>query len=164
MQTHPIVPSLIWSSCSSDRRFAARFLQIPRHHGHPCVKLTVTSAFTVRDLHPIDYAHAGRTIKKVLPILRKTFFQTYFLSDVISGTCARNYSGNSLQYYINMTWIRYLLQYLIFFAFLYNRVNCLLHRYPKIKILGTKKDDLIWTEPQMVDTFKKVTPFGVFSV
>src|SRR5690625_816427 len=60
-QTHPVVPSLIWSLCSSDRRFAARFLQISRHREHPCVKLTVTSVFTARDLHPIDYAHAGRT-------------------------------------------------------------------------------------------------------
>src|SRR5690625_5806843 len=60
-QTHPVVPSLIWSLCSSDRRFAVRFLQISRHREHPCVKLTVTSVFTARDLHPIDYAHAGRT-------------------------------------------------------------------------------------------------------
>ncbi|WP_225434279.1 hypothetical protein, partial [Peribacillus tepidiphilus] len=45
----------------SDRKFAARFLQIPRHRGHPCVKLTATSAFAVRDSHPIDYTHAGRT-------------------------------------------------------------------------------------------------------
>ncbi|WP_374718211.1 hypothetical protein, partial [Neobacillus sp.] len=51
-------------SCSSDRKFAARFLQIPRHHGHPCVKLTATSAFAARDFHPIDYTHAGRTCKK----------------------------------------------------------------------------------------------------
>ena len=36
----------------TDRRFAARFLQIPRHHEHPCVKLTVTSTFTVRELSP----------------------------------------------------------------------------------------------------------------
>ncbi|MDR9794773.1 hypothetical protein Q8A72_18090, partial [Aeribacillus pallidus] len=42
----------------------ARFLQIPRHHGHPCVKLTATSAFAARDFHPIDYTHAGRTSKK----------------------------------------------------------------------------------------------------
>ncbi|MED4926359.1 hypothetical protein, partial [Bacillus smithii] len=46
---------------SSDRKFAARFLQIPRHHGHPCVKLTATSAFAAWDFHPIDYTHAGRT-------------------------------------------------------------------------------------------------------
>ncbi|MED0688231.1 hypothetical protein, partial [Anoxybacillus ayderensis] len=45
------------------RKFAARFLQIPRHHGHPCVKLTATSAFAVRDFHPIDCTHAERTKK-----------------------------------------------------------------------------------------------------
>ncbi|MED0688271.1 hypothetical protein, partial [Anoxybacillus ayderensis] len=44
----------------------ARFLQIPRHHGHPCVKLTATSAFAVRDFHPIDCTHAERT-KKTTP-------------------------------------------------------------------------------------------------
>src|SRR5690625_2412585 len=65
-QTHPVVPSLIWSLCSSDRRFAARFLQISRHREHPCVKLTVTSVFTARDLHPIDYAHAGRTKRSLV--------------------------------------------------------------------------------------------------
>ncbi|MGG3737818.1 hypothetical protein, partial [Aeribacillus pallidus] len=32
--------------------------------GIPCVKLTATSAFTVRDFHSIDYTHAGRTTKK----------------------------------------------------------------------------------------------------
>ncbi|MGE7768787.1 hypothetical protein, partial [Peribacillus sp. NPDC096540] len=45
------------------RRFAACFLQIPRHHGHPCIKLTITTAFMVRDLHPIDCTNAGRTKK-----------------------------------------------------------------------------------------------------
>ena len=59
--------SLVWSSYSSDRKFAARFLQIPRHRGHPCVKLTTTSAFVARDFHPRDYTHAGRTIKNARP-------------------------------------------------------------------------------------------------
>ncbi|MCO0600832.1 hypothetical protein NGI46_26290, partial [Peribacillus butanolivorans] len=43
--------------------FAACFLQIPRHRGHPCIKLTTTTAFMVRDFHPIDCTHAGRTKK-----------------------------------------------------------------------------------------------------
>src|SRR5690625_5148469 len=73
-QTHPVVPSLIWSLCSSDRRFAARFLQISRHREHPCVKLTVTSVFTARDLHPIDYAHAGRTTKTDFPLGKSVYF------------------------------------------------------------------------------------------
>ncbi|WP_230163046.1 hypothetical protein, partial [Peribacillus sp. Bi96] len=42
---------------------AACFLQIPRHRGHPCIKLTITTAFMVRDSHPIDCTHAGRTKK-----------------------------------------------------------------------------------------------------
>jgi len=49
-------------------KFAARFLQIPCRHGHPCVKLTATSAFAARDFHPIDYTHAGRTPKKTKPL------------------------------------------------------------------------------------------------
>ncbi|TCP63556.1 hypothetical protein, partial [Baia soyae] len=31
--------------------------------GHPCLKLMATATFTIRDFHPIDYAHAGRTLK-----------------------------------------------------------------------------------------------------
>jgi hypothetical protein len=51
---------------SSDQRFAADFLQIPSHDGHPCLKLMVTTAFTIRDSHPRDSAHAGRTRKEEL--------------------------------------------------------------------------------------------------
>ena len=63
-------------------KFAARFLQIPRHHGHPCVKLTVTSAFTARDLHPIDYIHARRTSsrrERLTPVLshHRTYGSVY---------------------------------------------------------------------------------------
>ena len=50
--------------------------------------------------------------------------RTHRKTRIISGTCARHYSGNSLQLHIYKAWIRYLLQYLIFFAFLYNWVNC----------------------------------------
>ena len=32
-------------------------------YGHPCVKLTVTSAFTARDFHHIDCTHAGDKIE-----------------------------------------------------------------------------------------------------
>ncbi|WP_235615965.1 hypothetical protein, partial [Brevibacillus reuszeri] len=47
-------------------RFAANFLQIPPHGGHPCLRLMVTTAFTIRDFNPRDNAHAGRTCKKSL--------------------------------------------------------------------------------------------------
>jgi hypothetical protein len=44
--------------------YNARIIQIPPHGGHPCLKLMATTAFTIRDSHPIDSAHAGRTLKK----------------------------------------------------------------------------------------------------
>ena len=56
-----VLYSLTFASCSSDRNFAADFLQIPPHDGHPCLKLTLLDASRVRDLHPIDNAPAGRT-------------------------------------------------------------------------------------------------------
>jgi hypothetical protein len=34
-----------------------------RRRERPCLKLTVTTAFTVRDFNPTEYAHAGRTIE-----------------------------------------------------------------------------------------------------
>ncbi len=58
-------------------KFAARFLQIPRHHGYPCVKLTATSAFAARDFHPIDYTHAGRTRKNAAQILAAFSFKIF---------------------------------------------------------------------------------------
>jgi hypothetical protein len=37
MQTRPATLSLLCSFCSSDQDFAAGFLQIPPHGGHPCL-------------------------------------------------------------------------------------------------------------------------------
>ena len=39
LATLPTDSCLICSFCSSDQRFAADFLQIPPHDGHPCLKL-----------------------------------------------------------------------------------------------------------------------------
>ncbi|HLR42863.1 MAG TPA: hypothetical protein VK067_06470, partial [Pseudogracilibacillus sp.] len=47
------------------QRFAADFLQIPPHGGHPCLKLTVTTAFTVQDFNLIEYVHALHTKKSL---------------------------------------------------------------------------------------------------
>jgi len=66
--------SIIWSYCSSDQRFAARFLQIPYRHGHPCVRLTATSAFAARNFHPIDCTMLGAQEK-----VCANFFGTHFL-------------------------------------------------------------------------------------
>ncbi|WP_218640746.1 hypothetical protein, partial [Paenibacillus odorifer] len=63
-------------SYSSDRRFAAGFLQIPPRGGHPCLKLMATTAFAIRDFNPIDSAHAGRTQQKNLPTGRFFFLIT----------------------------------------------------------------------------------------
>ncbi|WP_270897898.1 hypothetical protein, partial [Aliibacillus thermotolerans] len=41
--------------------FASSFLQIPRHHGHPCLQLTVPTAKPVVDFHHQVITHAGRT-------------------------------------------------------------------------------------------------------
>ncbi|MED1454885.1 hypothetical protein, partial [Bacillus smithii] len=54
--------------------FASSFLQIPRHHGHPCSWLTSTSVFGVRDLHPIVHVHAGRTYEKIDSLPAVDFF------------------------------------------------------------------------------------------
>ncbi|NTZ17947.1 IS21 family transposase [Paenibacillus sp. JMULE4] len=48
-------------SYSSGRRFATGFLQILPRGRDPCLKLMATTAFAIRDLNPIDNAHAGRT-------------------------------------------------------------------------------------------------------
>ena len=52
---------LICDFCSSGQRFAAGFLQIPPHDGHPCLWLTLPPDGRVRDLHPRVSRHAGRT-------------------------------------------------------------------------------------------------------
>jgi hypothetical protein len=57
-----------------DPKFAARFLRIPCHHGHPCVKLTTTTAFVAQDFHPIDYTHARRTKRSRPNIFRPASF------------------------------------------------------------------------------------------
>lgn len=65
MQDRPPLISLICSSSSSGRDFAAGFLQIPPHEGHPCLWLTLPTAKCVRVFHPIVIAHAGRTRKSL---------------------------------------------------------------------------------------------------
>jgi len=42
---------LICNSYSSGRGFAADFLQIPPHDGHPCLKLMVATANPIADFH-----------------------------------------------------------------------------------------------------------------
>ncbi|MCL2063458.1 MAG: hypothetical protein FWG98_03670, partial [Candidatus Cloacimonetes bacterium] len=41
--------------------FAADFLQIPSHDGHPCLKLTVPTTKPVMDLHHQADVHVGHT-------------------------------------------------------------------------------------------------------
>ena len=56
----------LYDFCSSGQSFAAAFLQIPPHDGHPWLWLTLPTAGRVRDFHPIERALAGRTNKKGL--------------------------------------------------------------------------------------------------
>ena len=68
----PLPSSLLPSSCSSGQPFAAGFLQIPPHDGHPCLSrwtplpLAVTFPLSGRfgDLRPLEYVRAGRTTKR----------------------------------------------------------------------------------------------------
>lgn len=66
--------TLIRGSCSSDRRFADGFIQIPAQVGHPCLKLWLTSNLTTRDLIlDIEYMlNAQSQFKRivVLPLIR----------------------------------------------------------------------------------------------
>jgi len=48
--------------------FAASFLQIPLRSGHLCSWLMIRTATLIRDLHPIAYNHAWRTIE--MPVNR----------------------------------------------------------------------------------------------
>jgi len=46
------------------RVFAAGFLQIPPHGGHPCLWLTVPTTKSVADFHRQVVTHIGRTKKE----------------------------------------------------------------------------------------------------
>ena len=54
MQTHPLHLPLS-ASCSSDRDFAADFLQIPPHDGHPCLELTLPTIMVCSGFSPYSY-------------------------------------------------------------------------------------------------------------
>ena len=57
----PAHHGLICDFCSSGRDFAADFLQIPPHDGHPCLWLILLAAKRIADFHRPVCAHAGRT-------------------------------------------------------------------------------------------------------
>jgi hypothetical protein len=59
----PTHHGLICDFCSSGRDFAADFLQIPIHNGHPCLWLILLAAKRIADSHRRVCAHAGRTNK-----------------------------------------------------------------------------------------------------
>ena len=65
--------------CSSGRKFASGFLQIPHwtdcyvqpvFFGHPCLWLSKGSTSFVRDFHPVVVAHAERTPSPSCALLR----------------------------------------------------------------------------------------------
>ena len=69
----PTHHGLICDFCSSGRDFAAGFLQIPPHDGHPCLGLILLAAKRIADFHRRVCAHAGRTCKS-----RREFFPAAF--------------------------------------------------------------------------------------
>ena len=66
LATLPDMPCLICSFCSSDQRFAIR---LPPDSTSRWTSLSLAVHFPlsgcVRDFHPLDYAHAGRTKKRM---------------------------------------------------------------------------------------------------
>lgn len=60
----PTLDGLLCDFCSSGQDFAARFLQIPPHDGHPCSWLILLAAKRIADFHRRVCAHAGRTKQK----------------------------------------------------------------------------------------------------
>lgn len=54
LQTCPLHLPLS-ASCSSDRDFAADFLQIPSHDGHPCLELTLPTIMACLGFAPYSY-------------------------------------------------------------------------------------------------------------
>ena len=77
MQTHPTGICLICSSCSSDQSFAADFLQIPPHDGHPCLKLTVGTINPRIGLSPTSKHPCWAHIKKEIPGFARYLFLFY---------------------------------------------------------------------------------------
>lgn len=63
LQTRPLhLP--VSASCSSDRDFAADFLQIPSHDRHPCLELTLPTIMACSGFAPYSY-HPCRANKKI---------------------------------------------------------------------------------------------------
>jgi hypothetical protein len=57
----PTSNGLLCDFCPSGQDFAASFLQIPPHGGHPCSWLILLAAKRIADLHRRVCAHAGHT-------------------------------------------------------------------------------------------------------
>lgn len=65
LQAYLSEPSLICDFCPSDQRFAYSFFQILPHDKHPCCSaIHFPLSGHVRDLHPLEFAHAGQTKTK----------------------------------------------------------------------------------------------------
>ena len=68
--------------CSSDQRFAIHCFQLSRHRDHLVDLLSLPISGRLRDLHPIDNAHAEHTQEKAvctkLPYLFSFFVSADF--------------------------------------------------------------------------------------
>lgn len=78
----PTHHGLICDFCSSGRDFAADFLQIPPHDGHPCLWLILLAAKRIADFHRPVCAHAGRTKIKKAPFRNET--ELFFIYQLIN--------------------------------------------------------------------------------
>ncbi len=73
MPTYLSELSLICGFCPSDQRFAYSFFQILSHDKHPCCSaIHFPLSGHVRDLHPLEFTHAGQTEKGTLKFQRST--------------------------------------------------------------------------------------------
>ncbi len=92
-QPHPDNFGLICSFCTSGREFAAGFLQIPPHDGHPCLKLTLPTAKACSGLAPYSYCPCWAHLQKSPTNKPGLFQKTRLINSVFLNPLALSGSG-----------------------------------------------------------------------
>lgn len=93
LQTRPLhLP--VSASCSSDRDFAADFLQIPSHDRHPCLELTLPTIMACSGFAPYSYhpCRANKSGQEPFLDRKKTSSQTDS-SSLTALECLMNHGG-----------------------------------------------------------------------